>query len=448
MQRAYWAKSSRVVTVVTVNSVINVTRSRLRDTIRGTMDNTRTYRGMTGPGVLLRSRRRVVAILAVMGMFGAGMTIASAPAYAEDYPTWNDVAAVRNDEAATAAAVRQIEGMLAGLQAEAERTQADAEAKGIIWGIADTKFQEAAFRAENLQEQADAANATALASGQRAGQWAAQLARSGGGDITADLFANSAKADDLLYGLGISAKISDQAYAIYESALLDRNTAQALTDQADVARDELEVLKLEAEVAFNAANEAAIAAAAALAEQQENQARLQAQLAVLKEKRAATEADYLAGVRARIDSGASLGAGEISLSGWAKPVSGRITSTFGYRVPPTSGASSYHQGLDLGAGCGQPIYAASSGTVVYAGWNGGYGNFVLIDHGGVATAYAHIVNGGILVSYGQEVGVGTHIANVGTTGTSTGCHLHFEVRVGGRATDPVSYMSGQGISFG
>ena len=75
MQRAYWAKSSHVVTVVTVNSVINVTRVTLTDTIRGTMDNTRTHRGMTGPGVLLRGRRRVVAILAVMGMFGAGMTI-------------------------------------------------------------------------------------------------------------------------------------------------------------------------------------------------------------------------------------------------------------------------------------------------------------------------------------------------------------------------------------
>lgn len=170
---------------------------------------------------------------------------------------------------------------------------------------------------------------------------------------------------------------------------------------------------------------------------------------MLKEKRAATEADYLAGVQERINSGASLEAGEISLSGWAKPVNGRITSSFGYRIPPTSGASSFHQGTDLGAGCGQPIYAASSGTVVYAGWNGGYGNFILIDHGGgVQTAYAHIVNGGILVGYGQNVGVGTRIASVGTTGTSTGCHLHLETRIGGVATDSVPFFRNQGITLG
>lgn len=409
------------------------------------MANTRTRQGTA----TTTGRSRLVATLAVLATFVAGTIIGSSPAYAEDYPTWADVAAVRNDEAATANQIRQIEGMLAGLQAEAARTQADAEAKGIIWGIADSKFQEAAYRADNLQEQADAAAAAAVASGQRAGQWAAQLARSGGGDITADLFANSGDADDLLYGLGMSSKISDQAYIIYESAILDRNTAQALTDQADVAKTELEELKLIAEKAFVEAQSAATAAANALAEQEANQARLQQQLIVLKEKRAATEADYLAGVRERIGSGASLDAGEISLSGWARPVAGRITSSFGYRVSPTAGASTYHQGTDVGAGCGSNIYAASGGTVVYAGWNGGYGNFVLVDHGGgIATAYAHIVNGGILVSYGQSVDVGQNIAKVGTTGTSTGCHLHFEVRINGSATNAVPFLAGQGITLG
>jgi murein DD-endopeptidase MepM/ murein hydrolase activator NlpD len=247
----------------------------------------------------------------------------------------------------------------------------------------------------------------------------------------------------------MSSKIAEQANAIYERALLDRNTAQALTDQAEVARDELEVLKIAAEKAFAEAQAAAQTAAAALAEQQDNQARLQAQLVVLKERRAATEADYLAGVQERLNSGASLDAGEISLSGWAKPASGYITSNFGYRIPPTSGASSFHQGTDIGAYCGAPIFAAHGGTVVYAGWNGGYGNFVLIDHGGgVQTAYAHIVDGGILVGYGQNVDVGTQIASVGTTGTSTGCHLHLEVRFWGVATDAVPFFAGQGITLG
>ena len=279
---------------------------------------------------------------------------------------------------------------------------------------------------------------------------AAQLARGGSGqDLVAELLTSTSDPADLLYNLGMSSKLSEQTNAIYERALQDRNTAQALTDQADVAKAELQVLRTAAEKLFVEAQAAAIAAADALREQEENQARLQQQLTVLTEKRAATEADYLAGVRERIGSGASLDAGEISLSGWAKPVSGRITDSFGWRISPTAGASSYHQGTDIGAGCGQPLYAASSGTVVYAGWNGGYGNFVMIDHGsGVTTSYAHIRDGGILVSYGQYVDVATNIAQVGTTGTSTGCHSHFEVRINGTATDAEVFMRNQGITLG
>lgn len=412
-----------------------------------------TARIRQGNGRLgLRSTRvRLVAVGAALTVLVTGSLLGGAlqPAWANDYPTWGDVAAVRNDEAATKNQIAQIEGLLAGLEAEAKRTQAEAEAKGVIWQAADLKFQVAADRAQTLQSQADAASAKATASEQKAGQWAAQLARSGGGDMTANLFTASGNADNLLYGLGMSSKISGQAYAIYENALLDRNTAQALTDQADVAANELKALKMEAEKAFQEAQAASNAAAAALNEQLDHQAELQQQLVVLKEKRAATEADYLAGVRERIGSGASLEAGEISLSGWVRPAAGPITDNFGYRVSPTSGASTYHQGTDIGAYCGAPIYAASGGTVVYAGWNGGYGNFVLIDHGGgVQTAYGHIVSGGILVSYGQSVDVGQQIAQVGTTGTSTGCHLHLEVRIGGVARDAVTWFAGEGIRIG
>ena len=144
-----------------------------------------------------------------------------------------------------------------------------------------------------------------------------------------------------------------------------------------------------------------------------------------------------------------MGAGEISASGWAKPVSGRITDSFGWRLSPRSGASSNHQGTDIGAGCGQDIYAPSGGTVIYAGWNGGYGNFVMLDHGnGLTTSFAHLIDGGILVSYGQWVDVGTNIAKVGTTGVSTGCHSHFEVRVNGIATDAELFMRDRGVTLG
>ncbi|CAN5489184.1 hypothetical protein BH10ACT7_BH10ACT7_20710 [soil metagenome] len=404
------------------------------------------HRSITERGATL-----LLSVLAIIGMVGAPVILGPAsPAAAEDYPTWGDVAAARNNESAAQASIREIEGLLAGLQAEAERTAIESEAKGTLWRAADAVFQEAALRAQNLQDQADTADAKATSSQQKAGQMAAQLARGGGGqDLVANLLTSASDPAELLYNLGLSGKISEQANMIYERALLDRNTAQALTDQADVAKAELDVLRIAAEKLFLEAQSAAIAAADALREQEDNQARLQQQLIVLKEKREATEADYLAGVRERIGSGASLAAGEISLSGWVRPVSGRITDSFGYRVSPTAGASSYHQGTDIGAGCGQPLYAASSGTVVYAGWNGGYGNFVMIDHGsGITTSYAHIQNGGILVSYGQYVDVATNIAQVGTTGTSTGCHSHFEVRSGGTAIDAEVFMQGQGITLG
>ena len=100
-------------------------------------------------------------------------------------------------------------------------------------------------------------------------------------------------------------------------------------------------------------------------------------------------------------------------------------------------SSGYHEGTDLGQACWSGIYAAQSGTVVYAGYNGGYGNYIKIDHGGgVATGYAHISYGGFYVGYGQWVNSGQLIAATGQTGNSFGCHLHFEVYVNGRTVNP------------
>lgn len=375
--------------------------------------------------------------------------IVGAPsARADDYPTWDDVAAVRGDEAATQQKIAEIEGLVSGLQSAATIAQQESDAKAAVWVDADTRFQEAYSRTQKLIAQADEASTVAAESGRRAGQIAAKMGRAGGGDITLMLFSDSTNADSLLYALGAWAKVGEQASRISDKAIQDRNTAQALTDQAEVAQDQLEQLKAEAESAFLSAQSAAAAAQAALDAQLANQATLQQQLAVLTERRTATEADYLAGVEARTGSGASLDAGEISLAGWARPASGYINSVYGWSAQY---GSSFHKGVDLGAGCNQNIYAGSSGTVVYAagGWNGGYGNYIIIDHGnGVQTAYAHIIEGGILVSAGQQIVVGQNIARAGTTGNSTGCHLHYEVRLDGVTTDPVQYMADRGIQVG
>lgn len=401
------------------------------------------------------ARARFTAIASVVALVLVGVLAASVngPAWsagATTYPTWSDVAAARKSEAATKAKIAEIQALIAALQAEVARTQAEAEAKGVIFQEADQAFQEAALKSDALQTQADEAAATAAASMARAAELIARMYRSGNGDLTANLFVNASQADDLLYNYGMADKFAEQTAGVYATALQDQKSAQSLTDQANVARGIREELKAAAEAAFLVAQEAAQQAETAYEAQQAYQNQLEAQLVVLTQRRTATEADYLAGVRARTASGAQLGAGEISATGWARPSAGRITSSFGYRANPFGGGgTTFHLGVDLGPGCGAPIYAAHSGTVVYAGWNGIYGNYIRIDNGdGVYTVYGHIVSGGILVQYGNEVGVGQQIAKVGSTGGSTGCHLHFGVYVNGVVTNPVVYLKNQGITVG
>ena len=122
-----------------------------------------------------------------------------------------------------------------------------------------------------------------------------------------------------------------------------------------------------------------------------------------------------------------------------KPVSGIITSRFGYRISPGGIGSTNHKGLDIAAGCGTPIYAAAAGTVEFSGTKGASGKLVIINHGnGVKTYYAHCNS--LKVSAGQTVEAGTNIATVGKTGTATGYHLHFEVRVNGVSKNPQNYL--------
>jgi murein DD-endopeptidase MepM/ murein hydrolase activator NlpD len=121
------------------------------------------------------------------------------------------------------------------------------------------------------------------------------------------------------------------------------------------------------------------------------------------------------------------------------PCNGPITSPFGDRMHPILGYVRFHAGLDFGADYGSPIFAAQSGTVIHAGWYGGYGQSVIIDHGnGITTFYAHTSD--LYVSEGENVQRGQAIAAIGSSGLSTGPHLHFEVRVGGEPVNPVSYF--------
>lgn len=126
---------------------------------------------------------------------------------------------------------------------------------------------------------------------------------------------------------------------------------------------------------------------------------------------------------------------------WPCPSSTRVTSDYGTRVSPMSGASSNHKGIDIGASAGADIIAAADGTVTAASYSSAAGNYVMIDHGGgLYTVYMHASS--LLVSPGQTVSAGDVIAKVGSTGISTGSHLHFGVSLNGSYVSPWSYLGG------
>ena len=131
-------------------------------------------------------------------------------------------------------------------------------------------------------------------------------------------------------------------------------------------------------------------------------------------------------------------------SGFIKPISGRITSPFGWRTHPIFNSRSFHSGVDIGGPNYGEIHASNSGKVIYSGWYGGYGKVVIVEHGiingkPVSTLYAHMST--IKVANGQKVTKGQVLGYEGTTGYSTGPHCHFEVRINGQPSDPRSYVS-------
>ncbi len=128
--------------------------------------------------------------------------------------------------------------------------------------------------------------------------------------------------------------------------------------------------------------------------------------------------------------------------GWPSPNYYKITSQYGYRIHPILKKKKLHTGIDIAVPSGTTIIAANSGTVIYSGYNGGYGNTVIIDHGGkISTLYAH--NSKLLVKVGDKVEKGEAITKSGSTGLSSGPHLHFEVRENGQHVDPMKYVTGK-----
>ncbi|NCD15916.1 MAG: M23 family metallopeptidase [Actinobacteria bacterium] len=153
-------------------------------------------------------------------------------------------------------------------------------------------------------------------------------------------------------------------------------------------------------------------------------------------------------------------AGMVTAQGWTNPAVGKVTSPYGTRVHPVTGLIGTHTGLDLANRCGTPIRAAAAGVVLRAApgpYQGRTGNQIIIDHGGqVTTRYGHVLTGTMTVRPGDVVSAGMPIAAMGGdpdldptgAGSSTGCHLHFEVNLSGKAVDPSAYLLAQGVVLG
>jgi murein DD-endopeptidase MepM/ murein hydrolase activator NlpD len=122
-----------------------------------------------------------------------------------------------------------------------------------------------------------------------------------------------------------------------------------------------------------------------------------------------------------------------------RPANGRVTSAFGWRASPFNRRTTFHSGIDIGAPYGAPVWAAASGRVVQARYQTGYGNYIIIDHGTYTTHYAHLRK--FLVSAGDVVEKGQRIGEVGSTGYSTGPHLHFEIHRNGEPLNPLEMIN-------
>lgn len=225
-------------------------------------------------------------------------------------------------------------------------------------------------------------------------------------------------------------KAAEQRVAAVEAALeATRLELQQQQQEQDEARSQLGSLADERRNLVALAGMRRRSVASEVAEMEDLSAAQEASLEALIQERERELA-------AQQQAAGIAGGGESSGSGmFSWPVTGTITSPFGWRPNPFGGAPEFHQGLDIAAPTGTTVTAAAGGTVIMAQWYGGYGNYILIDHGGgYSTGYGHL--SAIYVTAGQSVQRGQAIGAVGSTGQSTGPHLHFEVRIAGKPVDP------------
>jgi len=223
----------------------------------------------------------------------------------------------------------------------------------------------------------------------------------------------------------------------HDMAIIDEMTN--LRDEVVKAKESIELQREEQQVAKNIATEKQSELEVKITEKEAMAKALEEDIENYKkmyEEARRQEEELKASLDYSSEGSEYLGTGEFC---WPAPSYTRISSPYGYRIHPIYKTKKFHSGVDLAAPGGSNILAADDGKVISAGWNGGYGNCVVVDHGnGISTLYGHASK--LCVSKGQTVTKGSVIAKVGTTGASTGNHLHFEVLINGKTTDPMKYI--------
>ncbi len=227
--------------------------------------------------------------------------------------------------------------------------------------------------------------------------------------------------------------LRDEAAKAQETEQVARDAARSLRDEVAGGVDAIEALRNEQDRAAREAERETEEQHRLIALLRVRQAGFEARMAALRR-----ESEAIADLLRRRQSGQIPARSGVGVLGWPLSIV-RITSEFGPRIHPIYGTERMHDGIDFGAASGVPIFAASDGVVVSAGERGGYGRAVVIDHGeSLSTLYAH--QSEIAAAVGDQVQRGQVIGYVGSTGYSTGPHLHFEVRVNGTPVDPMLYL--------
>lgn len=419
--------------------------------------NSRAALHRPSPASPARARRALIAAIALAGIVAAAGPLLPVPAAQaavdESLPTWDDVQRAKNDEAATAQQITEIETLLEQLAVEVETTRQESKAAIDAYALAEEELLKANARLDELNIRLEESAAEAELAEDEAGSIVGLMYRSGGVDRSTEMFLESdaSTSDELLERLAIMEKATERSAKIAENATRTANDARSLGDQADTVSQKREQLAEDAAARKEAAAVAAVTAAEREREQASQKATLDAQLAALKDTTAATVEGYEERLRQEEEArrqnggGGSPGGGgpPVGNSGWGHPLASS------YWVTDEFGGARNHGGIDLAAPEWTPIYAAAAGTVTACYEFSNYGNTVDITHpDGSMTRYPHQPYGGLTVTCGQWVERGQQIGYVGTTGWSTGPHLHFETwPTTSYRVNPRGFMSDRGVYF-